>query len=84
MTWRGNVMSLLAFPRAATAQPWLRWVLRDISRRQAKTGRLPGMKYLTAIIAALAQGITALPPISTITFNQGANKSTINAPSAAR
>jgi hypothetical protein len=44
------------------------------------------MKHLTALVAAvtllplaaLAQGVTTLPPMSTITFNTGTNKSTMN------
>jgi hypothetical protein len=45
-----------------------------------------GMKLLTALalalallpLAALAQAVTTLPPMSTITFNPGSNKSTMN------
>ena len=43
------------------------------------------MKYLSALIAlvllplaALAQGVTALPPMTVITFNPGSNTSTMN------
>jgi hypothetical protein len=44
------------------------------------------MKHLTALVAAvtllplaaLAQGVTALPPMSTITFKPGSNTSTVN------
>jgi hypothetical protein len=61
-------------------------VLWEVSQIKGKPGTLGGMKRLTSLIAALillplaalAQAVTALPPMSTITFKPGSNTSTVN------